>query len=125
MPADPVWKLGREVCGDFDRATAYEWLETDGLGGWAVSSVAGAHTRRYHGLLVAATRPPVGRMVLLSRLDETVALATAPDTACELACNRIPGAIHPRGCEHLESFRRGVFPVWEYACAGVRLRKTV
>jgi predicted glycogen debranching enzyme len=122
MSQDPEWRLDRTVCGDFDRATAYEWLETDGLGGWAGSSVSGAHTRRYHGLLVAATRPPEGRMVLLSRLDETV---TVGEASFELAANRFPGAVHPRGFEHLESFRKEVFPVWGYAFAGVRLRKTV
>jgi predicted glycogen debranching enzyme len=126
MTADPVWKLGREVCGDADRALLYEWLETDGLGGWASSSAIGAHTRRYHGLLVAATHPPVGRMVLLSRLDETVTVGGA---VFDLACNRFPGVfpgvVHPRGFESLESFRRGVFPVWDYAFGGVRLRKTV
>ena len=122
MSQDLEWALDRDACGDFDRATMFEWLETDGLGGWAGSSVPGAHTRRYHGLLVAATHPPVGRMVLLSRLDETV---TVGGSSFELACNRFPGAVHPRGFEHLESFRKGVFPVWDYAFAGVRLRKTV
>jgi len=117
--------LDRTVCGDFGRATSYEWLETDGLGGWASSSIVGAHTRRYHGLLVAATRPPVGRMVLLSRLDETI---TAEGESWDLSCNQYPGAVHPRGFEHLESFRRGAFPVFEYAVGtqeGIHLRKTV
>ena len=119
---DLAWEMGPDVCRDFDRATTYEWLETDGLGGWASSTIAGAHTRRYHGLLVAATQPPVGRMVLLSLLDETV---TVGDASFDLACNRFPGAVHPHGLKHLESFRKGVFPVWEYAFADVRLRKTV
>jgi predicted glycogen debranching enzyme len=120
--ADLEWVLEREVCSDFDRATGYEWLETNGLGGWASSTAVGAHTRRYHGLLVAATAPPVGRMVLLSRLDETVLTATG---RCELAANQYPGTVHPRGFEHLERFRRALFPSFEYACGGVRLRKTV
>jgi len=119
---DLEWTIGPDVCRDFERATGLEWLETDGLGGWAGSTILGAHTRRYHGLLVAATHPPVGRMVLLSRLDETV---TVEDAAFDLACNRFPGAVHPRGFEHLASFRKGVFPVWDYAFAGVKLRKTV
>ena len=46
-----------------------EWLETNGLGGFASSTLAGINTRRYHGLLTAATKPPVGRMVLLSKLE--------------------------------------------------------
>ncbi|HEX3528834.1 MAG TPA: amylo-alpha-1,6-glucosidase [Thermoanaerobaculia bacterium] len=123
---DLEWTMGPDVCRDFARATGLEWLETDGLGGWAGSTILGAHTRRYHGLLVAATHPPVGRMVLLSRLDETVTVRDAEDGAeFDLACNRFPGAIHPRGFEHLASFRKGVFPVWDYAFAGVKLRKTV
>jgi predicted glycogen debranching enzyme len=122
---DLEWTIGPDVCGDFDRATELEWLETDGLGGWAGSTILGAHSRRYHGLLVAATHPPVGRMVLLSRLDETVTVEGAGGGAFDLACNRFPGAIHPHGFEHLERFRKAVFPVWDYAFAGVKLRKTV
>ena len=115
--------FGSEVLSDFPRATALEWLETDGLGGYASSSIAGAHTRRYHGLLIAATRPPVGRQVLVSRLDETVRL---PGSAgVELGCNQFPGAIHPRGHEQLVHFHRCLFPRWVYEVGGVRLRKTI
>ena len=57
---------------DFTSASQYEWLETNGLGGWSGSSVIGVNTRRYHGLLVAAIKPPTDRMVLLSKLDETI-----------------------------------------------------
>jgi len=84
--------------------------------------VSGAHTRRYHGLLVAATRPPVGRVVLLSKLDETVEV---DGQRFELGCNRYPGAIHPEGFNYLTEFSRGLFPVFEYQAGGVRLRKTV
>jgi predicted glycogen debranching enzyme len=119
---DLEWVLEREVCGDFERGSRYEWLETNGLGGWAGSTAIGAHTRRYHGLLVAATHPPVGRMVLLSRLDETLVTAAGRS---ELATNQYPGVVHPRGHERLERFRRAVFPSFEYACGGIRLAKTV
>ena len=49
-----------------------EWLETDGLGGFASGTVSGVRTRRYHGLLVAAITPPTGRMMLVSGVDVTV-----------------------------------------------------
>ena len=49
-----------------------EWLETNGLGGWAGSTISGCNTRRYHGLLVAATIPPAERMALVSKLDESI-----------------------------------------------------
>src|SRR4028118_1947668 len=65
------FQLDREITRDFERVTGIEWLEPNGLGGWAGTTVAGVHSRRDHGLLVAATRPEQ-RSVLLSRLDETI-----------------------------------------------------
>jgi len=110
--------FGPEVLRDFERACELEWIETNGLGGWASSSVVFANTRRYHGMLVAASPGRTERTVLVSKLDETV-------NGVDLAANRFRDAIHPRGFEHLVSFRRDVFPVWEYAAGGVTLRKTV
>ncbi|HSG41140.1 MAG TPA: glycogen debranching enzyme N-terminal domain-containing protein [Thermoanaerobaculia bacterium] len=115
-------QIDREITQDYERALGLEWLETNGLGGWAGTTVAGAHSRRYHGLLVAATEPPSGRTVLLSRLDETLHLE---GETYELSCNQFPGAVAPRGFEHLTSFRKDLFPVFEYEAGGVRLRKTV
>src|SRR5574341_2141665 len=112
----------QSITQDFDAAIRREWLETNGLGGWASSTITGAHTRRYHGLLVAATRPPVGRMVLLSKLDETIAL---DGRRFELSCNRYPNAVHPRGFGYLQAFSKNLFPVFEYEVSGVRLRKTI
>ncbi len=118
----PTWIFDRDVCTDFARSSALEWLEANGIGGWAGSTVSSAHTRRYHGLLVAATEPPVGRKVLLSRLDETV---EANGTSVDLGANRFPGTIHPRGFEHLAAFRQGLFPSWEYAIGESKIRKTI
>jgi predicted glycogen debranching enzyme len=87
-------EIDREITQDFARATGIEWLETNGLGGWAGTTVAGAHSRRHHGLLVAATQPPEGRAVLLSRLDETLHVGSE---SFELSCNQFPGAIAPTG----------------------------
>ncbi len=114
--------LNRTALNDIERASRLEWLEANGLGGYASGTVAGAHTRRYHGLLVAATRPPVGRMVLLSKLEETVVL---DGTRLELGSNFYPGQVHPKGHEHLVSFERGLFPAFTYEAGGVGLRKTV
>ena len=66
----------KETCGDLDAALRRDWLETNGLGGFASSTIVGLNTRRYHGLLVAATKPPVGRVVLLSKLEETLFIET-------------------------------------------------
>src|SRR3954447_17012525 len=110
--------LETDVLHDFDRASQLEWIETNGLGGWAGSSITFANTRRYHGMLVAASPGRTERTVLVSKLDETI-------NGTDLGANRFRDAIHPRGFEHLVSFRRGVFPVWEYAAGGVTLRKAV
>ena len=56
----------------FEAMVGQEWLVTNGLGGYASSTVPFCNTRKYHGLLVAAMAPPVRRMVILSRLEETV-----------------------------------------------------
>ena len=108
--------------GDWEKTSRLEWLEANGVGGYASATVSGANTRRYHGLLVPATQPPVGRFVLLSKLDERV---TADGRTYELSSNQYRGAIHPRGFEQLDSFERDLFPVFEYAFEGVRLRKTI
>jgi predicted glycogen debranching enzyme len=115
------FQLDREITHDFERATGIEWLEPNGLGGWAGTTVAGAHSRRDHGLLVAAIRPEQ-RSVLLSRLDETI---HAGGESFDLGCNRFPGTVAPRGFEYLTSFRKDLFPVFDYEAGGVRLRKTV
>src|SRR5580765_714 len=99
------------VTHDLEQSASREWLEANGLGGWAAGTVAGCHTRRYHGLLVAATRPPVGRMVLLSKLGETI---VAGDTRHELDTNRYAGAVHPRGYEFLTGFTLDPMPTYVY-----------
>ena len=68
-------KFGREVCGNLDAAEAREWLVTNGIGGFASGTIAGCMTRRYHGLLIAALQPPVGRTHLVAGVDEIVRYA--------------------------------------------------
>src|SRR3954452_18711237 len=99
-----------------------EWLETNGLGGFASSTVTGMNTRRYHGLLVAATKPPVGRMVLLSKLEETLVIG---DRRVELGTNRYPGTIHPQGHEYWKSFSREPWATFVYEVDGIEVTKSV
>ena len=112
----------RETTQDLEAALQREWIETNGLGGWAASTLCGAHTRRYHGLLVAATHPPVGRMVLVSKLDEAIEYNGG---RIELGCNNFNGVFHPEGYRLLQGFERGLFPSFDYAAGGVAFRKTV
>jgi predicted glycogen debranching enzyme len=107
---------------DFDYARGLEWLETNGLGGYASSTVSGANSRRYHGLLVAAMQPPVGRVVVLSKLDETVVVK---EERFELSSNQYPGAVHPKGFQYLQEFSRDLFPEFHFVSGGVKLKKTI
>ncbi len=99
-----------------------EWLETNGLGGYASSTAWGINTRRYHGLLVAAVRPPAGRAVLLSKLEETLVV---DGRRAELSANRYPGAMHPQGHLLIAGFHEDPFPRWIYHAEGMEIEKRV
>ena len=88
-----------------------EWLETNGIGGFASSTVIGCNTRRYHALLCAATRPPLGRMVLVNKADETLGIG---GRQFELGCNEYPAALHPHGYQYLREFTPTPLPRWLY-----------
>ncbi len=88
-----------------------EWLITNGLGGYASSTILGANTRSYHGLLVAALDPPTERTLLLSSLDEEL---ITPSSSYNFACHQYPGTIYPQGFRHLEEFRQDPIPTFLY-----------
>ena len=115
-------RIGRDLLGNLDASLRREWLETNGIGGFASSTVNGVNTRRYHGLLVAATRPPVGRFVLLSKLEETLVV---DGNRFELCTNRYPNAVHPQGFQYLRQFRLDPFPVFTFEVDGIEIEKAV
>ena len=117
-------QFGREVCGDLPAAESREWLVTNGIGGFASGTTAGSLTRRYHGLLIAAVQPPLGRTQLVAILHEAVCYVGA---TYALATHRwASGAVDPQGFLYLESFRlEGTTPVWTYALANALLEKRV
>lgn len=115
---------GRETCGDLDAAERREWLCTNGVGGFASGTIAGTLTRRYHGLLVAALTPPLGRTLVAAKLEEDVAYG---EGTWALGANRwADGSVAPTGFRELERFRLdGTTPVWTYACGDALLEKRV
>ena len=115
---------GREISGDLPAAERREWLCTNGIGGFASGTVAGSLTRRYHGLLVAALEPPLGRTLLVAKVDDTV---TYDKAGASLATNRwAGGAIDPQGYRAIERFvLDGSTPVWTYAIADALVEKRV
>ena len=116
--------FGREVCGRLTAAEAREWLCVNGIGGFASGTVAGLLTRRYHGLLVAALQPPLGRTVLVSRVEETIEYR---GVRRELHVNRwADGTLGPQGHHEIERFHLdGTTPVWSYALADALLEKRI
>ena len=117
-------QFGPEICTNLAAAESREWLVTNGLGGFASGTVAGIQTRRYHGLLVAALRPPVGRVQLVSTFDE---IAHYSGADFPLAAHRwASGALDPEGYQSLVGFRlEGTTPVWTYALSDALLEKRV
>lgn len=116
-------QFGREVCGSPSNQQR-EWLVTNGIGGYASGTIGGQRSRAYHGLLVAALKPPLGRTLLLAKLNET---ATYRGNTYELFHDEWeddrPAA---RGDLLLESFHlEGTTPVWTYAIADCRLQKRI
>ncbi len=106
----------------FNLATRYEWLETNGLGGYASSTIIGTNTRRYHGLLVAALKPPVERAVMLSKIDETI---WAYGRRHDLGCNKYKGAVYPTGYIFLQKFKKSLFPEFIYRVGNIEIKKTI
>lgn len=125
-PSLPTLRLDPDTLGDLNADLTREWLVTNGLGGYAMGSVCGATTRAYHGLLVAAVRPPAERSVLVTKIDETVTLAAGAPVA--LGTNEYAdGTIAPRGFERLAGFAlEGLLPCFTYRVgAGLALEKRV
>src|ERR1700756_1663815 len=114
--------IDEKICGDLKQASEREWLETNGLGGFASSTITGLNTRRYHGLLVAATKPPVGRTVLLSKLEEVLIIG---ERRYELSSNRYPGTVYPQGYVYLKEFRLDPYPIFTFEIDSVRIEKHV
>ena len=118
------WRWSSRVTpADLPQLLQREWLETNGLGGFASSTVCGATTRRYHAVLIAATNPPVGRMALVSKLEETL---IAYSDRAELSTNLFhSGVVHPSGYLHIESFDPTPAPTWTFRTSQAKLHKTV
>jgi predicted glycogen debranching enzyme len=116
--------LGRDALGSFANTSQREWLVTNGIGGFASSTVSLNNTRRYHGLLFASLRPPVERIAMVSKLEVT---ANYGEHSVALATNEYAdGTIAPLGYCRLESFHLdGLIPVWRWLLGDVRIEQRI
>ncbi|MDR3690187.1 MAG: amylo-alpha-1,6-glucosidase [Fimbriimonas sp.] len=114
--------LDERQCQNIDLSSRREWLLTNGIGGYSMGTAAGINTRRYHGLLVAATTPPTGRMLLLSAIDAFVESVSSP---LGISANQYPGAIYPEGYHYLRQFSSGATAIWRYKATAFEFERRV
>jgi glycogen debranching enzyme len=104
-----------------------EWLITNGTGAFAMGTVAGANTRRYHGLLNAAAHPPVGRVNTLNAVNDAILIE---GQTYELACHEFESkdnttVFHPTGYKHLAGFKKSAACQWTYRVGPLKITKTL
>ncbi|MBA3665199.1 MAG: glycogen debranching enzyme N-terminal domain-containing protein [Bacteroidetes bacterium] len=112
----------RHTLPDHQNTLTKEWIVTNGLGGYASSTVIGTNTRRYHGLLVAAFNPPTGRKVMVSKVEETIYCG---NEEVHLSTNQYPDTVYPEGYHHIKQFTREPLPTTWFKAGGAELLKTI
>ena len=105
----------------FEEGIKKEWIITNGIGGYASSTIIGANTRRYHGLLVAPLTPPARRFLILSKIDESIQI---DEEKYDLYTN-IGKTYISKGYEFLESFEKEYVPIFTYKIKDVLVKKYV
>src|SRR5438270_2802578 len=125
LHSPPMSSFSINTNGQLEPHVRQEWLLTNGLGGFSFSTLVGCNTRRYHGLLCAATTPPVGRVMALNRIGEILYLDGDGDRMLELSVNEFRDGYHPRGDRYLRRFELDDVARWEYNVEGVRVLKEV
>jgi predicted glycogen debranching enzyme len=118
-------RIDPQTCHDLPTALSREWLVTNGIGGFASSTVAGVNTRRYHGLLVASMNPPVQRTVLLAALEEWLLIPGAEPQPLS-AQEYWDGTVYPQGYQRLEGVEvDGMLPVFRWTLDGRTIEKRI
>ncbi len=108
----PILKLTKNDLSNFNDSITKEWLITNGLGGYASSTVLGINSRKYHGLLVAALSPPGDRTICIEKLDEEV---TIGNKSYQLGSNEFKDVFYPSGFELLKEFSLSPLPQYVYS----------
>jgi predicted glycogen debranching enzyme len=115
-------RLGAECFSTYESGIKREWIIGNGLGGYASSTVIGAGTRTYHGLLVAAPKNSPGRVLLLSSLDEEISIS---EQVYQLATHKYPATVYPMGFNYLSKFILSPFPLWVYQTDAFTVKKKI
>lgn len=117
------YRVEESQCKSLAYGTAREWLLTNGIGGYASGTLSGINTRRYHGLLIAATNPPAERTLLLSSMEASI---TADGPPIWISANQYPGTIFPEGYQFIDAFSAEQNRVdWVYRAGKIKVQKTI
>ena len=118
----PSITFTQDALSRFEQVINKEWLVTNGLGGYASSTIPAINTRKYHGLLVAALNPPGDRTVCLAKLDEDV---ISDNMVFRLGANDFRERVYPEGYKLLKGFSIAPFPTYTYRFGSVEVKKTI
>ena len=116
------FEFNKPTCLNIRKSLRLEWLETNGLGGYASSSIVGCNTRKYHALYAANLENPAGRHVLLSTMEESV---VAGDTEFMLSIRQHPGNFYPKGHEYLREAHIDAWPLFIYRIGDIIVMKEI
>lgn len=122
MVQQPGIRLDRTAWPDFATGISREWIQPNGLGGYASATIIGANVRRYHGLLLVDLGPPQGLTMLLNEVEEVVSYR---GNLYALSTHQYPGTVHPQGYLFLDSFELNPFPCFTYRLGEIRLQKRI
>ena len=115
-------KVDATACQNFEQALGLERLETNGRGGFASGTVAGANTTRYHTLLLTGRKPPSERFVFVNHLEARIDIE---GQLYPISTSVYPNAIHPEGYKQCTGFTTDPWPTWTYDCHGMVVQQEV
>lgn len=118
----PVIEIEKTTIQDLNKSKRLEWIITNGLGGYASSTITGMNTRKYHGLLVTSDKPPLDRKVILSKLEEELLLK---DKTVKISTNRYLDVTYPEGYKNQVKFELNPFPRFIYNVDGIEVKKSI
>jgi len=117
-----VISFGSQICQNLEQSLKKEWVETNQFGGYSSSTISSINTRRYHGLFVPQLKPPLGRYVLLSNVEE---ILYVDDVAYPLSGQIYADSIYPEGYKNINEFTLLPFPMWTYYIEDLILTKSI
>ncbi len=120
--SEAAFSVTNDQCLDLEQVLSHEWLETNGLGGYASSTLYECHTRKYHGLLVCSLAQPEGKFVLLSKLETELVVRQA---GFDFNLNKYPGVYYPSGHNYVEQISCGIHPKTIYRLGDIRLERSI